>query len=762
MNQKKSLLSKLLLSVGLPISAVFLIVAGLVVTMGDQNNMVLIFGIGLVAMLGVFVIAVKGVSNKLSSLTLAASRLAKGDIDMVIEIDHSQDQLGELSVAFANIVENNKMHTAVAKKLAEGDMTVEIITESGQDLLGNSLITIRESIKRFSGDTAMLVEWAQSGEFSKRDPAEDLVGEYKESVLNANKVMDIVVDKMEWYEAILDAIPFPVHVIDNDMNWTFLNKPFSDLMIANKVINNRDAACGMPCSSANADICNTEGCGIRRLVDQGLTDSYFEWVGRNNKQDTAYLVNKKGEKIGYVEIVTDLTSIISVNEYSNTEIKRLEMNLLRLAEGDLDLDTNIAAAGEYTEEVYRQFSEIGSNLAEVKKSIGNLINDATMLTSAAIDGELDTRADASKFKGAWEDLVGGMNNILDEIAKPTREVAKVMVEMAKGILHVEVAGTYKGEFDELVKSVNYTAVRIENVVQEMSVVTGEIEKGNLNLERIRDYGGDFRKMSNDLNGIITSLNKLLGDISDAAQQVTAGSAQVSMGSQSLAQGSTEQASSIQELTASIAEVADQTKDNAMNANKARELAMDVRENAAKGNAQMTEMQGAMVEINQSSQDISKIIKVIDDIAFQTNILALNAAVEAARAGQHGKGFAVVAEEVRTLAARSAEAAKETTVLIEGSINKVQHGTKIADDTASALDEIVEGIREVTDLVGNIAEASNEQATGIAQINTGIEQVAQVVQQNSATAEQSAAASEELSSQAEILKQMINQFELKAR
>nr|WP_320026239.1 methyl-accepting chemotaxis protein [uncultured Acetobacterium sp.] len=762
MNQKKSLLSKLVLSVGLPIGVIFLIVAGLVVSMGNQSNSALIFGIGFVAMLGVFILSVKGISNKLSELTLAASRLAKGNLDTVIAADHSQDQLGELSEAFAEIAENIRTHTAEVKKLAEGDMTVDIITGSEKDILGTSLMTIRDSINRFAGDTAMLVEWAESGEFSKRDPATDLVGAYQKAVLNTNQVMDIVVDKMQWYEAILDAIPFPVHVIDNDMNWTFLNKPFSDLMIANGVINNRDAACGMPCSSANADICNTEGCGIRRLVDQGLTDSYFEWVGRNNKQDTAYLINKKGEKVGYVEIVTDLTSIISVNEYSNTEIKRLEENLLRLAEGDLDLDTNIAPAGEYTREVYRQFSEIGDNLAAVKKSIGNLINDATMLTKAAIDGELDTRADAGKFKGAWEDLVGGMNNILDEIAKPTREVAKVMVEMAKGFLHVEVSGTYKGEFDELVKSVNYTAVRIENVVQEMSVVTGEIEKGNLNLEQVRDYGGDFHKISNDLNGIITSLNKLLGDISDAAQQVTAGSAQVSMGSQSLAQGSTEQASSIQELTASITEVADQTKANAMNANKAKELAMDVRENAAKGNAQMTEMQGAMVEINQSSQDISKIIKVIDDIAFQTNILALNAAVEAARAGQHGKGFAVVAEEVRTLAARSAEAAKETTVLIEGSINKVQHGTKIADDTAAALDEIVGGIGEVTDLVGNIAVASNEQATGIAQINTGIEQVAQVVQQNSATAEQSAAASEELSSQAEMLKEMINQFELKRR
>jgi methyl-accepting chemotaxis protein len=301
---------------------------------------------------------------------------------------------------------------------------------------------------------------------------------------------------------------------------------------------------------------------------------------------------------------------------------------------------------------------------------------------------------------------------------------------------------------------------ISKPVRRLVKIADQVADGNLDVEikndtkdEIGNLAAAFRKMAENLNEVMTN-------ISTAAEQVSAGSTQLSDSSMALSQGATEQASSIEELSASIEEIASQTKINADNAREANAITEEAKMSAMEGNRQMSEMLRAMEGINEASVNISKIIKVIDEIAFQTNILALNAAVEAARAGQHGKGFAVVAEEVRNLAARSANAAKETTALIEGSVKKAEGGTKIANETATALNTIVDGIANVAELISNIAIASNEQALGIAQINQGILQVSTVVQTNSATSEESAAASEELASQAVLLEEQVSKFNLK--
>lgn len=406
-----------------------------------------------------------------------------------------------------------------------------------------------------------------------------------------------------------------------------------------------------------------------------------------------------------------------------------------------------------------EYIELAQSINGVRASLYQMLSDAHHLVDAAVQGNLSTRADASKHCGGYKQIIEGINNTLDSVIEPINEATAVLKEMQNGNLNVNVNGDYQGDHAQIKLAMNDTVNTIKGYIEEISIILKKMSDGDLTVSITSEYRGDFAALKESINSIAKAFNNILLDINNAADQVSSGTNQVSVGSQTISQGASEQASSIEELTASTTQIASQTKMNADNASEANRLSILVKDDAVSGNAQMQDMQNAMMDISESSLGISKIIKVIDEIAFQTNILALNAAVEAARAGAHGKGFAVVAEEVRNLAGRSAQAAKETTALIESSVNKVEIGSDIADKTAQALKNIVDGVENAVQLIGDIANASNEQAAAISQVNSGIEQLSQVVQSNSATSEEAAAAAQELSSQAAMLKSMVAQFKL---
>ncbi|MGE4353209.1 MAG: methyl-accepting chemotaxis protein [Oscillospiraceae bacterium] len=355
--------------------------------------------------------------------------------------------------------------------------------------------------------------------------------------------------------------------------------------------------------------------------------------------------------------------------------------------------------------------------------------------------------------------------LISKIIRPIVPLTKAALAIETGNIDSTVSQSLAGikskdEIGMLANSIQKAVNSIELVASDTNKLSKAVEQHDLSVEiDTSRHNGIYQDIMNVVNQMFSQLNSVIFSIRSVAEQVDSGAKLVANTSTALSQGATEQASSVEELSASMEEITSQTTQNAQNAEKTNQLAGNIQTDADVGNEQMSEMLRAMEEINASSENIGKIIKVIEDIAFQTNILALNAAVEAARAGQYGKGFAVVAEEVRSLAAQSSKAANETTELIETSIKKVGAGSKIAKETAGALEKIIDGISQTGELVGAIATASSEQALALEQINQGITQISQVVQSNAASSEEGAAASEELSAQAAALKERVSVFKL---
>lgn len=497
---------------------------------------------------------------------------------------------------------------------------------------------------------------------------------------------------------------------------------------------------------------NGEIAGILYGRKDGLMLS--ELVSNLNYKDSgyAYIINDQGVTVGHKNI--DLV----LAQDNDIENMKTDPSLKELGELTQKMTARTVGSGEYT---YNGVVKI-AGYAPVQ-------NTPWIVVFGVEKNEIMSGANSLQQLLLAVFVVVGLIGVLviffvsSGISKLINKVTAAAQEIAQGNFDVTLLVKSKDEVGLLADAFNLTLQRLINYqeyIDEISDALQSISQGDLAITLEKEYTGQFEKIKSSMDALLENLNITLLQILQASDQVSSSSGQVASGAQALAQGATEQASSIQELSASIAYVTEQIEQNAENSKLVISKAELAGQELQQSDAQMKNMIEAMQQINSKASEISKIIKIIDDIAFQTNILALNAAVEAARAGTAGKGFAVVADEVRNLAAKSAEAAKSTSDLIEQTIETVDNGSSIADRTAHSLSKSAEETLSAISFIDRIAKASQDQATAIAQINQGVDQVSSVVQINAATAEESAAASEELSGQSSVLRELISNFNLR--
>ncbi len=424
--------------------------------------------------------------------------------------------------------------------------------------------------------------------------------------------------------------------------------------------------------------------------------------------------------------------------------------VLEVSKGNLDVEVVQLPGEQYIA------TEIVENTI---KNISNISSELNFLISNVQKGDLNVNSRHEEFTGEWKNILLSFNNLIDSVKGPFSEIKSVLSSLSEGKLDLKMEQEYEGEFEEIKQYINNSIDNLAGYISTISNTLSEIGNKNLDVEITEDFNGDFIEIKNSINGIIEILNTIFTEFLDSAEELSNVSTSLTNSNISVANGSVEQVSTIEELNSSISVIKDKTLSSTENAVRANEISAISKESAINGDKEMRTMLQAMDDIKETSSRISNIIKVIDDIAFQTNLLSLNASVEAARAGQHGKGFAVVAEEVRNLANRSKIAAEQTNELITESLAKVSLGSDLANSTATSLKNILNDVTSVSDLLDDISASSKDQFESISEISSNLTAFEDVIQNNTLVSEQGVASAESLSTEAEAFKNTIKEFQL---
>ncbi len=839
----------------------------------------------------------KPILKSVESINVIADNITKGRLDTRANEDDVSSDFRQLASSVNHLidsfVEPINLVAEYIDRISKGSLPPRITGEYRGDFneIKNNINRAIDSVDELIQDAEFLTNTAKNENFDVRADETKHQGAYRDIISGFHNTLDLIIDKMHWYEQILDSIPFLISVTDKDMNWTFINKAGTDVIGID-----RSSMKDKKCNYWNTEICNTPDCSIQHLKNGNpLAEFTNHSTNKDYKATTNELLDLSGKVMGYIEVIQDVTRENHKLKYDKAEVERLAENLEKLAMGDMALDTKIASADQHTEKNHERFSKINQNLDSVRVSLEALITDSKAMISSVLKGKLDNRANPEKHNGAYKDVVKGFNQLTDAFVEPFVVTAEYLSDIADGRLPELVSHEYKGDFNDIKRSVNRVIQNLGNFINKMKSMYEQQKAGDMDalidlsdfegmykemadgvnknvemhvgnifkiLNTVESYAkgdfsvvleqlpgkqgvandyinrlldnllavsneierlivpvrngdlthrGDNKKFTNDWSKMISGLNDLLDEIvnpileamevmkklsnkdltarmtnnykgqvdefkedinkagtqleealsqvDNAVIQITSAVDEISGGSQSLAEGTSEQASSLEEVSASLEQMNSLTLTNTDNAKNGASLSEEAIFNVERGDSAMKRMFDAMTAISKSAEETGKIIKTIDEIAFQTNLLALNAAVEAAHAGEAGKGFAVVAEEVKNLAMRSAEAARNTNGLIEESMKNSENGGKIVADVSASFTEIRNSFEKVNTIVKEISAASDEQAQGITQVNTAISELNRLTQRNAANAEESASAAEELSSQSMELKEMVAEFTL---